>query len=550
MFFWQLPNPPINGFLKTAIIVKQLSDGDYWSATNSLDLNTGSVSYKIFPFVDFFKKIPCLRCNSPVSSEEYMEVSCSSPRANADGERFYLRVPFCKRCQDNIVYTKKGKQYRFGPKDYLSFYALSNFMLNFKCANINYQEQIFYNCKGIASILSNSLNNPDSFYMFLDKQRAQHPLFTSMYQEYFEETRQYLWSFRNIITPVLSLSVVKPTNEKIFVSYKSEDVAIARRIAEILILNGFNVWFNEYDILIDEYKNFKTLINKGLESTSKAICLTNNRYIESEYCNYEISQLFRSLSSKNIYEIRIPDEPSPRIVYPELKKCQAFVWNSSYVELFRNLTKSGFIDNEISFRNLDQKFHSNQKWFKHKDAPLLFNIANWNIKPTPKGVNYGTQFEDTSNQLSLEREVGDKKLFIHILFQKVKPGVGAEFIRDTNIDERKIFERNLFDTKGYMDLSNQTHNSLIDILGIHLFFCCGYSQYAFTYSFKKFEEVYYASTMRKYIISLPGKDEELEIVITANIHGTMTSLPNTKNDFLCYSQIFDEFVSSIKSENY
>jgi hypothetical protein len=113
----------------------------------------------------------------------------------------------------------------------------------------------------------------------------------------------------------------------VFISYKSEDVDLARRIANQLIASGLKVWFNEYRVLLQNFDQFQNAIDFGIAHSDWAICLTNNRYIGSEYCRNELEQLLNKLPSENVLEIMIPREDLPHQKYAALDNCPAYVGN-------------------------------------------------------------------------------------------------------------------------------------------------------------------------------------------------------------------------------
>ena len=54
-----------------------------------------------------------------------------------------------------------------------------------------------------------------------------------------------------------------------FVSYKIEDVLLVRQVVEQLIVSDIKVWFDEYQILVDNYKNWQELVKVGIQKSKK-----------------------------------------------------------------------------------------------------------------------------------------------------------------------------------------------------------------------------------------------------------------------------------------
>jgi hypothetical protein len=82
-----------------------------------------------------------------------------------------------------------------------------------------------------------------------------------------------------------------------FISYSSFDVAVARRIAEQLISRGYNVWFDEYVILLDGRGRFQDAIDEGIANSRCGLLIVGERYAASEYCRREAKGLSCRLSA-------------------------------------------------------------------------------------------------------------------------------------------------------------------------------------------------------------------------------------------------------------
>jgi hypothetical protein len=139
--------------------------------------------------------------------------------------------------------------------------GINNFMIRLIYSHKEHLDLIRYNCCLLGYNLSILLRqSPEMFFAFVDKEKAFHPLYRSMFYESYEETLIQLDSFRRLQKPQINITLnlkSKPVNKKAyfpeelyFISYKSENVLIARRVAEILTQSGYNVWFNEYQILL------------------------------------------------------------------------------------------------------------------------------------------------------------------------------------------------------------------------------------------------------------------------------------------------------------
>jgi tetratricopeptide (TPR) repeat protein len=92
----------------------------------------------------------------------------------------------------------------------------------------------------------------------------------------------------------------------VFVSYKSENVELARRIAERLIASGLKVWFAEYQVLLAERERFQEAIDKGLARSRYGIVLTNELYAMSQHCMHELAGLLDRCGPARLLEVRVP----------------------------------------------------------------------------------------------------------------------------------------------------------------------------------------------------------------------------------------------------
>ena len=111
---------------------------------------------------------------------------------------------------------------------------------------------------------------------------------------------------------------------KIFISYKTEDANIARGIVERLLSNGIQVWFAEYEIMLEEFfaddKETEKAISNGAKTSTHAILLTNNRWVKAHWCQFEMQKLTVNLRSiDKIVEVCIPKEKEPHRIYNVLQ---------------------------------------------------------------------------------------------------------------------------------------------------------------------------------------------------------------------------------------
>lgn len=104
----------------------------------------------------------------------------------------------------------------------------------------------------------------------------------------------------------------------IFISYKSQDVALARRIAEAFIAAGWKVWFAEYRILLDRRAQFLPMFGIGAVESRYGMVITNDRWAKSKHCSREARILMAVKTPEEILELRAPSEALPHQLFPKL----------------------------------------------------------------------------------------------------------------------------------------------------------------------------------------------------------------------------------------
>jgi tetratricopeptide (TPR) repeat protein len=95
-----------------------------------------------------------------------------------------------------------------------------------------------------------------------------------------------------------------------FLSYKSDDANVVRRVAERLIAGGFRVWFAEYEVMLQNYDAFAEAIRKGTENSAFGLFFTSQKYAASEWCKQEVDWLRQRLARTPEHLIEIRLEPN------------------------------------------------------------------------------------------------------------------------------------------------------------------------------------------------------------------------------------------------
>jgi hypothetical protein len=106
----------------------------------------------------------------------------------------------------------------------------------------------------------------------------------------------------------------------VFVSYKSEDVSVARAVADGLTAARGRVWFAEYEILLSGRESFQERIDEGIHHSAHGLVFTNDKYVGSPYCRRELDQLLEFAGPECIVEVTLPREEAPHREYPSLDR--------------------------------------------------------------------------------------------------------------------------------------------------------------------------------------------------------------------------------------
>ncbi len=337
--------------------------------------------------------------------------------------------------------------------------------------------------------------------------------------------------------------------KKIFISYKSKDHKVARYISEALQSVGCKIWHAEYSIL-EKKKNeeIESILKNGTESADFAICLTNEDYAKSEWCyDKELIPLVNRIGKENIFELKIPKEEIPVPEFDQ-KFGYTYVWQNSFQNLFQELLNKRLI-RKMPPNNWDRHYCNEGEFLRNKNSGILFDISGWEKgKIHPMALKYSN---NDNSQRVYNRFVGDYKLSIHIIFQEVdytneSSKIRKEDARDVN--EKDIYERNLLETKDYIEKHRKENKLHVKILGVHPFYILGYCHYSFTYKLTLFR-LFFPNILRKYIINLPSRipDKEHEIIITA--YARYKGKKVTKEQFLQIMPVFDQFVYSMSSDS-
>jgi len=87
---------------------------------------------------------------------------------------------------------------------------------------------------------------------------------------------------------------------KVFIAHASEDKKVAKKIANDLTKNGYQVWFDEWEIKVGD--SIVDKINKGIKDTAYMIVLFSKNSVDKPWVKKEMNAgLIKELERKKVY---------------------------------------------------------------------------------------------------------------------------------------------------------------------------------------------------------------------------------------------------------
>ncbi len=123
----------------------------------------------------------------------------------------------------------------------------------------------------------------------------------------------------------------------VFISYKSKDANIVRRVVDVLKANGLKVWFAEWNILLVNYEDFQNEIEEGIERSNSALIFTNQDWFDSEHCNFEMRMIEKKHKriEMHLYQVRTGNIENVGTKFPLLDNDRlSFEFAGDYNKLF------------------------------------------------------------------------------------------------------------------------------------------------------------------------------------------------------------------------
>jgi hypothetical protein len=312
-----------------------------------------------------------------------------------------------------------------------------------------------------------------------------------------------------------------------FLSYKSEDVDIVRKVADRLIASGLKVWFAEYVVLLQERDKFEAAIAYGTANSKCGVIFTSDLFrTNATYTGDEVRRLLESRTKRGTTCLRVklhPDAAPSGQGMPALDSIleedtftnqgQHFVDIESVVEFilarFPGAAKAcPPLPGEL--KSPDYNFVVQTSQWRYR-----INTTNWKIIQPAKGFLPDGDFDGPR----FRRRLHGCPTVLHVQFgldgsptRPLPVSVGA-------LDDRKVFEDILDFAKRYVG------GRRYECVGVHLFSIHQYSKYShavLTY-WNKF------SWIRRYSIILPHPlkmNVNCELVFHFDFYGSFLALCN------------------------
>jgi tetratricopeptide (TPR) repeat protein len=285
----------------------------------------------------------------------------------------------------------------------------------------------------------------------------------------------------------------------VFISYKSEDVNLARLVADQLIASDIKVWFAEYQVLLQNYSEFQQAIDSGIHNSAYGIAFTNNRYSKSMYCCDEMKELLKKGASQ-VIEVKMQEEDEIHRKFLDLEHSPQMVFKGQIEPILSLISnKTGWqidapkeIDEPSSHRPFQGLYMGNH---------YRVDIGGWNL------TERGEEAIEGGNVMGPKFELSDStvRTFGNIV---MGPELSRAAIRYTS-DDREMYKELMRYAPRHLERLGAK------LYGLHLFFHKGLSQMALTYRFKGF-------WTRKYsvILQRPLDKKAVEFVFTFGCGGS------------------------------
>ena len=331
----------------------------------------------------------------------------------------------------------------------------------------------------------------------------------------------------------------------IFISYKSENANIVRQIVETLVANGIRIWFAEYKILLYNYDEFQTEIDKGIDSSKNFLIFTNDSWADSEYCNKEINRIIKIIktandNSRKIIEVQIPKENMTYKKFPEIKNFSSILYMNNFEQIVKFIIDNANIGKD--------------KIFFPPVPPSNINMARVLSNKYRYCLNVGDFIEEDCSFLSnpdggvggfFKGKILGNEVIAFVQTYLIDPSVPHQFFSESGkCNDRDIYHMYRKYAKNWVLTQNAT------VFGLHLFFHSKRSNMALSFRYKPQNSDGIENWERTYgiFVKNPLLDDYQEIRI--NFKTTFSPYdPDAFKKFCSLTKYYDSVVSTLKYLN-
>lgn len=252
---------------------------------------------------------------------------------------------------------------------------------------------------------------------------------------------------------------------QVFVSYRSQNVRIARRMADHLIASGVEVWFAEYDILLEGRDRFEDAIEEGIRRSTHGLAFTNAGYSSSKHCMSELRGLLAAHGPERVLDARLSDDGIAHREFPELRQSPHCDGRdlAAIVDLVARQTLARLRPVADSATDVPERVRG-----KCMGLPYYVNARGWTLERVG-----GQMLEDgTTTGPVLRRGNGRSAMRVNVL---AGPEESPRAWRAADAEDRELYEELIRYARRHLGTLRA------EPYGVHLLFHSGSSQMALTY---------------------------------------------------------------------
>lgn len=263
----------------------------------------------------------------------------------------------------------------------------------------------------------------------------------------------------------------------LFVSYKSEDVRLARLITEELLSRGIVVWCAEYTMRPSDAACPDAALEKGVKRSRYGFIISNERYSRSEYCRLEARLLIEHCGFRGLLQLKLPDES---LAHPEMPDLAAIRGDQVLSNVYDISQILDFIHTrtELQFDpSYEELAFSQPRIYYSAHDRYSLDVAGWgDLEERTSSIGPFVQGRTLLEGSRVEwRVVTQSGLFVELRPLPWGPGI---------IDDREFLRDLLASAEANLRRANAGHFPMIrkaQWAGAHLVFKYGYSHIGVTY---------------------------------------------------------------------